>query len=126
MSVVALEAKATKRPLLEIADSLLSPSAGVVPSGVETRLVAGAHVLPVVPMVVTHVALMKISFTGPGLGAPRLGADDVNETKSPWLAMAGCELGPSAGVVPSSVDTRYVVGVQELLAGGTMLHVSRR
>ena len=127
MSVVPVEENATKRPSLEIAGSMLAPSAGVTPSGVETRFVAGTQVLPLVPIVVTHVERSKISAAPLGLGAvaPRLLAEDANATKSPSLPIAGFELAALPGVVPSAVETRYIVGTHPVEAGGTRLHVLR-
>jgi hypothetical protein len=64
---VAVEAKATKRPLYatpdvlvavvvcEIEDCPLAPFPGVAPSGVEIRNVSGEQVLVVVPSVVAQV-----------------------------------------------------------------------
>jgi len=108
MRFVAADAKATKRPVCATEDCPLDPSAGVVPSGVEIRVVTGLQEFVVVAMVVTHVYRRKTSWTRPGLGAvaPRLVADDVNETYKPSVEMDGCELGPSPGVVPSGVETR--------------------
>jgi hypothetical protein len=127
MSVVPVDEKATKRPSLEIVGSMLAPSAGVTPSGVETRFVAGTQVLPLVPIVVTQVDRSKISLAPPGLGAvaPRLLAEEANATKSPVLPMAGFELAAFPGVVPSAVETRYVVGTHPVEAGGTWLQVLR-
>jgi len=110
---VAVEAKATKRPFaprlcelqvtvvlaqVEILDSLLAPSAGVVPSGVEIKVVTGTQVFPVVPIEVTQVLRSNISEAPCGLGAvePRFVATEVNETKRPVSAMEGFELAPLA------------------------------
>ena len=127
--LVELDAKATKRPSLEIAASALAPSAGVTPSGVETRFVAGTQVLPLAEIVVTQVERSKISAALLGLGAvaPRLLAEEANATKSPSLAIAGLELAPVPGVVPSAVETRYVVGIHpvEEVEADDKLHVSR-
>lgn len=127
ISVVAVESKATKRPSFEIDGSALAPSAGVTPSGVEIKFVPVTQVLLLVPIVVTQVERSKISSAPPGLGAvaPRLLAEEANATKSPSLAIAGFELAAFPGVVPSAVETRYVVGVHPVDAGGTKLHVLR-
>jgi hypothetical protein len=124
---VAVEEKATKRPSLEIAGSMLAPSAGVTPSGVEIRLVAGTQVLLLEAIVVTQVERSKISGTPPGFGAvaPRLLAEDANATKSPVVPIAGWELAAFPGVTPSAVETRYVAGTHPVEAGGTVLQVSR-
>lgn len=136
ISVVAVDAKATKRPLNtvppaqavvpavtvslpqdETDDWSLALSAGVVPSGVEISMVTGVQVLSVLAMVVTQVLRSKIS------GAPvrlvlfaprRFLAVDVKETNSPSSEMDGDELGPFPSVALSGVETRYVVGTQVL------------
>lgn len=128
---VAVEAKATKRPLNtlplvqavvpvvtvslphdETDDCMLAPSAGVVPSGVEINVVTGVQVLAVLLIVVTHVLLSKISELPLEFGAvePKFVAVDVNETNNPSSEMDGLELGPLPNVAPSGVETRYVVG----------------
>jgi hypothetical protein len=99
-------------------ESVLDPSAGVVPSGVEIISVSGAQELSMVPMVVTHVLRSKISDAPEGLGAvaPRLVAAEVKETYNPRSEIEGRELGALPGVVPSADDTKYVSGAQELEA----------
>ena len=108
MRFVAVEAKTTKRPSPEMAGSMLEPSAGVVPSGVEPSVVAGTQELLVVPIVVTQVERTNTSSAPLGLGAvaPRFIAVETKATNNPSLAIAGAELGPFPGVVPSGVETR--------------------
>src|ERR1700722_4329974 len=123
----AVEAKATNRPSCEIAGEMLTPSAGVTPSGVETRVVTGAQVLPTTPTVVTHVGPPKISLSPLGWGPRiRLEAVETYATKSPSSAIAGLELGPFPAAVPSGeTETRVVVGVQPpSVSGGITVHVS--
>ena len=128
---VAVDAKATKRPLYTVPpvqavvdvvvvslpqddtdDCMLAPSAGVVPSGVEINIVTGVHVLSVLEIVVTHVLRSKISELPLGFGAvePKFVAVDVKETNNPSSEIEGFELGPFPNVVVSGVETRYVVG----------------
>ena len=110
MRLVAVEAKATNRPLNtvppvqavvpvvtvslpqeETDDWSLAPSAGVVPSGVEINVVTGVHVLSVLAMVVAQVLRSKISELPLGFGAvePRLSAVEVKETNNPSSEMDG-------------------------------------
>src|ERR1700722_15535435 len=98
----AVEAKATNRPSCEIAGEM------VTPSGVETRVVTGAQVLPTTPTVVTHVESSKISLSPLGLEPMiRLEAVETYATKSPSSAIAGLELGPLPAAVPSGeTETR--------------------
>ena len=133
ISVVAVEAKATKRPLNTVPpaqavvpvdtvslpqddtdDWSFAPSAGVVPSGVEINIVTGVQVLSVLAMVVTQVLRSKISGAPVrlefGLRASRFVAVDVKETNSPSSEIDGFELTPFPKVALSGVDTRYVVG----------------
>src|ERR1700735_1808 len=107
-------------PVLEIEDSELAPSAGVTPSGVETRVVLAVQVLS------THVLRWNISCAPFGFGAvaPRFDAVDVNETNNPLSDTEGFELAPLPGVMPSGVDTKKVVGVH--VSDTTPPHVSRR
>lgn len=127
MRFVAVEAKATNRPVYkkppvqavvlvvtvslpqdETDDWSLVPSAALVPSGVEISVVTGVHVLSTLAMVVTQVLRSKISELALGFGAvePKLSAMDVNDTNSPSSEMEGCELGLSPNVMPSGVETR--------------------
>lgn len=129
---MAVEAKAIKRPLeelvvepqlavelpqLEMLDSLLAPSAGVIPSGVDTKVVKPTQVLSVSPMLVTQVLRSKISEAPRGLGAvaPRFVARDVKETNRPVFEIDGFELAPLPCVAPSGVETSIVVGTQVLV-----------
>ena len=77
--MVAVEAKATKRPSVVIDDSPLAPSAAVVPSGVEIKFVKVAQP----PTPVTQVPRSNTSGAPFGLTAvwPRFVALDVKETK---------------------------------------------
>jgi hypothetical protein len=129
MRFAAVEANATKRPVSEIAAWMLAPSAGVVPSGVEARMVDGTQVLVGVLSDVMQVERQNISEAPLGFGAvgPRFVAEDAKATKSPASAMAGFELARLPGVVPSGVETRYVVGVHPAVGatGGTTLQVLR-
>ena len=141
-----MEAKATKRPLdavvvvlqfavepldppqFEMLDWSLAPSAGVVPSCVETRVVTGTQVLVVEESVVTQVERSKISEAPDGLGAvaPKFVASEVKETKSPELLMEGLELAPFPAVEVSGDETKNVVGMQVLVEVAVdMLQVSR-
>src|ERR1700733_9995846 len=105
---VAADAKATKRPL---------------------TMVLAVHAVLV--MVVMQVPRSNTSDWALGLGAvePRFDAVEVNATKSPSSEMEGFELGPLPAVVPSGVDTRYVVGTHVSLGAVVtmvaMLQVSR-
>ena len=121
-----MDTKATKRPLKAVldvqatevlvvvlpqeatVDCPLAPSAGVVPSGVETRVVRGVQTLVVVLIVVMQVLRSKISCEDAGFGAvaPRFDAVEVKVTKSPSTEIAGFELGPLPPVTPSGVETR--------------------
>src|SRR5580704_14223555 len=145
----AVDAKATKRPLAtvvsvhtlltvvvtlpqaESVDCPLGPSAGVVPSGVETRVVTETQVLVVLVIVVMQVPRSKTSAKPLGFGAvePRFVAAEVNETKSPCSEMAGFELAPLPEVTPSGVETRKVVGTEVVVGAtvtiGAMSQVSR-
>jgi hypothetical protein len=107
-------------PVLEIDDSELDPSAGVTPSGVDTRVVLAVQELS------RQVLRWKISCAPFGFGAvaPRFDAIDVNETNKPLSATEGFELRPLPGVIPSGVDIRKVVGVH--VCDVRPLHVSRR
>lgn len=136
IKLVEGDAKATKRPSSDIADSSDAPSDGVcassVASGDEIRLVEGAHVLPATPIVVMHVDRSKICGVPLRLAEEviRFVAVDVNETNRPSSAIARFELAPFPGVIPSlgETDTRYVVGVHEVELvpeGGTKLQVFR-
>jgi len=103
---------------VEILDSPLVPSAGVVPSGVEIRVVTGTQVFPTVPIEVTQVLRSKTSDAPEGLGAvdPRLVATEVNEIKRPVSPMEGLELAPLAWVTPSgAAETKKVSGTQVLV-----------
>lgn len=118
---VAVDTKAIKRPSLVIADSELAPLAGVPPPGVETSVVNAEQLVNAFTQLRTN-----ISCAPPGFGAvaPRFVAVEVKETKStPVEAIAGLELGPSAGVVPFEVETRNVVGAHVDVV--TPLQVSR-
>ena len=108
------------RPVLEIDDSELAPSAGVTPSGVDTRVVLGVQVFAM------QVLRSKISCAPSGFGAvaPKFVAADVNETNVPFSVTAGWELAPLPGVVPSGVDIKKVVGVH--VVDARLPHVSRR
>jgi hypothetical protein len=103
--------------LSAISDCELAPSAGVTPSGVETRSVNGVHELVVLPKEVTHVYRTKISCEPDGLGAvaPRFVAEDANDTYKPVFDMDGYRLAAFPGVVPSGVETRYVVGTHAVV-----------
>ena len=83
---------------VDMLDSPLAPSAGVVPSGVEIKVVNGRQVFPTTLMVVTQVLRSKTSEAPRGLGAvePKFVATEVNETKRPESAIEGFELGPLA------------------------------
>src|SRR5580693_4541526 len=144
MRLIAVEAKATKRPLNtvppaqavvpvvtvslpqdETDDWSLAPSAGFVPSGVEISIVTGVQVLSVLLMVVTHVLRSKISELPFGFGAvePKFAAVEVKETNNPCSEIDGFELTPFPKVAPSGVDTRYVVGthVPEVVVVGVVV-----
>jgi hypothetical protein len=101
-------------PQDEMEDCTLAPSAGVVPSGVEIKVVTGVQVLVELVMVVIHVLRSKISDVPAGFGAvaPRFVAVEVNEINNPSTEIAGLELGPLPNVTLSGVETRYVVGTQ--------------
>jgi hypothetical protein len=109
-------------PVLEIDDSELAPSASTTPSGVEIRVVFAVQVFS------THVLRRKISCApfAPGFAVAlsRFDAVEVNETNEPVSDTEGFELGPLAGVFPSGVDIRKVVGVHD--PDTTPSHVSRR
>jgi hypothetical protein len=115
--VVAAQLVTVEEPHDETLDSSLTPSAGVVPSGVETRVVEPVQVLSVVPMDVMQVLRSKISDLPSGLGAlaPRFVASEVKETNRPEFAIDGWELAALPEVDPSGVETRYVAGVQVLV-----------
>jgi len=123
----AVEANTAYLPSPEMPGCVLVPSAGVTPSGVETRMVVGAQVLLAEPIVVTQVERSKISLSPLGLDpASRFVALETKETNRPVLAIAGFELGPLPAAVPSAeTESRYVVGVQPLsVASGTIEQVS--
>jgi hypothetical protein len=105
------DAKATKRPSGEIADCVLAPFAGVVPSLLEMSCTVWTQP----EAAVTHVDVSKTSEYRLGfeLGDGRFVAAEEKETNSPVFAIAGSELGPSAGVEPSGVETKYVVGTHD-------------
>jgi hypothetical protein len=117
---VPVDANTINRPVFEIEDSELAPSAGVSPSGVDIRVVLAVH------SSVRHVLRSNTSWSPNVLGAlaPRFVATDVNETYNPLVAVEGFELAPLPGVVPSGVDIRYVEPVQVVPV--TPLHVSRK
>lgn len=106
---VAVDANATNRPVGEMADCTFVPLAGVAPSGVETSDVCPAQVLALK----VHPRT-KTSDRPPGLGAvaSRFLAVEVKETNSPLVAIEGFALAPFAGVIPSEVEIRNVVGAQ--------------
>lgn len=115
-------------PQFEMLDWSLAPSAGVVPSGVETKVVNVAQVFVGEAIVVMQVLRSKISEAPCGFCAvaPRFDASDVNETKRPELDIAGFELAPLPDVEPSGVETKNVVGTQVLVVVAVdMLQVSR-
>ena len=94
------------------------------------RSIDGAHELPATPIVVTHVDRSKICGVPLSEEVARFVAVDVKETNRPSVAIAGFELAPFPGVIPSlgETDTRYVVGVHEAVlvpVGGTKLQVFR-
>jgi hypothetical protein len=126
--VVELQFEVPDEPQFEMLDSPLAPSAGVVPSGVETRVVSVAQVLVEEEIVVMHVRRSKTSEVPSGFCAvaPRFEASDVKETKRPELDIDGFELAPLPAVDVSGVETRYVVGTQVLVVVAVeMLQVSR-
>lgn len=95
-------------PQAESVDCPLGPSAGVVPSGVEIRVVTETQVFVVLVIVVMQVPRSNTSGKPLGFGAvePRFVAAEVKETKRPSSEIEGFELSPLANVVPSGVDTR--------------------
>jgi len=103
-----VETNAIKRPSSVIADSELEPFAGVAPSGVEASDVTAVQLVKAFTQLRTNISSAPAGF---GAVAPRFVAVEVNVTKStPAEATAGFALGPLAGVAPSGVETRKVVG----------------
>jgi hypothetical protein len=111
---VAAEAKATKRPSAVIEELELAPLAGVTPSGVEMRFVT-----PVQTEALKAQVREKISCSPLGFGAfvPRLFAEEVNDMLVAKFPTEGFALALLAGVVPSDVEIKNVVGTHVVLAG---------
>jgi hypothetical protein len=95
------------------------PAANADPSGVEINCIIGTQ-----PDVASwHSFCSKISGFGFGgllLEAVerRLLAVETNETNVPVFPIAGCELGPFPGVIPSGDETRYVTGAHVVVVVG--------